>query len=345
MFIALYLAAEIILLYYAFLTGSPAMIILGLILLLMFFVMLIMGAISARKASVSLKISDGKLIMGIKKEGILPLNALRFTLSFRYDQSAEGQEVEGKLCFPKGESQAEYPLMIPYAGSGKITVKRLRVSDPLGLFHFPVKNQAAVPVNVFPVREGELLFIPGDREINVFSDYSVSIDAAGNDPSETFQVHEYAPGDSINRIHYKLSAKREQTFVRDFVTESAEFYLLVLDFRKRSQASFHQIVTNTWGLGLSLLAEECPFLLLWADEDAEIYEEQVRNKKDLQDTILYIYQTMHRDHLMEEFSPVDAVFIETEFQEEHQNSVFVRDFIITDESFEELVKRWQNEAE
>ena len=93
MFIVLYLAAEIILLYYAFLTDSAAMIVLGLILLLLFFVMLVMGIISARKAAVSLKIADGKLIMGIKKEGILPLNALRFTLSFMYDYASPEERV------------------------------------------------------------------------------------------------------------------------------------------------------------------------------------------------------------------------------------------------------------
>ena len=48
---------------------------------------------------------------------------------------------------------------------------------------------------------------------------------------------------------------------------------------------------------------------------------------------------------MDVFAPVDALFVENEFQEEHPNSVFVRDFIITDEPFEELLKRWQNEAE
>ncbi|MBQ1376634.1 MAG: DUF58 domain-containing protein [Lachnospiraceae bacterium] len=343
MFIPVYIILDLVLLYYAFLVGSEAMIILGIVMTVLFLVCFFAGLIGAKKTSVSLSMEEGSLVMSIIKGGILPLTSLRFILQFTYDQSGEGQEVSGRLCFPRGESRAVYPLEIPYAGSARMQARKIRVSDPLGLFRFRIRNSNTAEVRVLPVKEGDFRFVPGDRQVNVYSDYAISMDAVGNDPSETLQVHEYVPGDEINRIHYKLSAKTDKTWVRDFVLESAEYYLFVLDFKERSQAAFHRIITNFYSMAYALVIEESPVLLLWADETGEIYEEPIRSIADLRDTVLYVYETMKTDDYTEDFSLADAAFVLGEFKAMHPNSFFIRQFEITDEPFEKLVRRWQNE--
>ena len=40
-------------------------------------------------------------------------------------------------------------------------------------------------------------------------------DVRGSDPTETFQIREYVPGDSLRQIHWKLSAKAGRYMVRD----------------------------------------------------------------------------------------------------------------------------------
>ena len=133
---AVYLFLNLGLFYFAFLINSGAMIVCGLVMAALFLFFFISGLVSARKTHILLSMKDGQLDMTIQKTGILPLTSLKFVFSFLYDQSPEGQEVKGRICFPKGESHAVYPLSIPYSGSGRITADRLKVSDLSGLFSF-----------------------------------------------------------------------------------------------------------------------------------------------------------------------------------------------------------------
>lgn len=337
---AVYVLLNLVLLYYAFLVNSAAMIIFSMVMGALFVLFFFTGLVSSKKTSVSLFTEKGKLHMTIKKNGILPLTSLKFTLSFVYDQSGEGQEVKGKLCFPRGESEAVYPLTIPYAGSGMIKVDRMKVSDPIGLFRFRVKNSADVPINIFPVFEGEMRYVSGDRRLSSDSDYAQTEDVPGNDPSETLQVHEYIPGDKLNRIHYKLSAKKSTMLVRDFGAESTEYYLFILNFNKNSQESFHRIVTNLYSIGTSLVMEGAAFTVLWADHKERLYEEQASSLKDLTDIILYIYRSMKAPLK----SRLSADFILSEYQATHPYVRNDHGFVVTDEAFDELIGRWQHEA-
>ena len=80
------------------------------------------------------------------------------------------------------------------------------------------------------------------------------------------------------------------------------------------------------------------------DETGEIYEEPIRSFRDLQDTVLYVFDTMKARDFTGEFSRCDASFVLGEFKAMHPNSFFIRQFEITDEPFDKLVRRWQRES-
>jgi len=73
-----------------------------------------------------------------------------------------------------------------------------------------------------------------DLEVNIANtvDYEseyMSKTQKGDDPSEIFDIHEYAPGDKLNRIHWKISAKSEETYVKDFSLPIANNTFLLFD--------------------------------------------------------------------------------------------------------------------
>ena len=51
----------------------------------------------------------------------------------------------------------------------------------------------------------------------------------GADPSETFRIRDYVPGDSIRQIHWKLSEKTGKTLIRDFGLPLVNQTLLLLE--------------------------------------------------------------------------------------------------------------------
>ena len=341
---AVYLFLNLGLFYFAFLINSGAMIVCGLVMAALFLFFFISGLVSARKTHILLSMKDGQLDMTIQKTGILPLTSLKFVFSFLYDQSPEGQGGKGRICFPKGESHAVYPLSIPYSGSGRITADRLKVSDLSGLFSFRVRDVSGVFVNVFPKSSGQTFPVSGERILSMDPDFFQSVDRIGNDSSETLQVHEYLPGDRLNRIHHKLSAKKGTVLVRDFAAESAECFVFVLDFKERSQESFHKIVNNLFLFGRALLYDREPFLVLWADENAVIYKEKALRPEDMDELLLYIYETMKSMKDTAYFTPIGPEFILNEAGMNGEGTVSEQAFVITDEEPEILLKRWQHES-
>lgn len=55
---------------------------------------------------------------------------------------------------------------------------------------------------------------------------------AGNDTSEIFDIHEYKNGDFYNRIHWKLSAKSDSLFVKDYSFPLGNESLILIDIYK-----------------------------------------------------------------------------------------------------------------
>ncbi len=52
---------------------------------------------------------------------------------------------------------------------------------------------------------------------------------AGFDPSETFAIREYRPGDRIRQVHWKLSEKFDELMVRDYGLPIQNTILLLLE--------------------------------------------------------------------------------------------------------------------
>ena len=59
----------------------------------------------------------------------------------------------------------------------------------------------------------------------------------GSDPSETFGLREYMPGDSLHSVHWKLSAKSGQWMVRQCSAPLSHSIVLLIEFFKPSDPS------------------------------------------------------------------------------------------------------------
>ncbi len=109
-----------------------------------------------------------------------------------------------------------------HAGAGRVFAEDIRLVDFTGLFSFKLhpKNLSARP--------SDLNVIPDIQEISPQSEFLKQLvlssesadDDETNNPATTesgfpgYEHRDYHPGDSLKRINWKLSAKREKLFVR-----------------------------------------------------------------------------------------------------------------------------------
>lgn len=96
-----------------------------------------------------------------------------------------------------------------HCGGYEITVEKGRVMDYLGLFAFPVRKKQGARLLVRPTP------IPAEDLPRILTQPPVCWKAGRNRLGENYELRPYRPGDSLNSVHWKLSAKTGKLTVRE----------------------------------------------------------------------------------------------------------------------------------
>ncbi len=115
----------------------------------------------------------------------------------------------------RNEQSVSFQLSSKYCGIVTVRCKGISIYDPLRLFRFNVGKNIHTEIAVMPEGHeisGQVCFTDRvNEESSVFSEHK-----PGDDPSEVFDLRGYNPGDKLNRIHWKLSSKKDEFIVKDY---------------------------------------------------------------------------------------------------------------------------------
>lgn len=108
-----------------------------------------------------------------------------------------------------------FQLSSKYCGILKIKSAYINIYDPLKIFCFKTGKNITTEIAVMPeIHEinGSISYTDCEtEESSMFSE-----NTAGDDPSEIFDLRDYVNGDKLNRIHWKLSSKKDDLIVKDY---------------------------------------------------------------------------------------------------------------------------------
>lgn len=129
-----------------------------------------------------------------------------------------------------GRQKRSLPVPFAPARCGKlaISIAELRLYDLLGLYgrKLPCEERcfSLVLPELYPV------------QVQLGRNYAVELDSneysmrrPGDDPSETFALREYVPGDQVRNIHWKLTEKTGEVIVRQLGLPVNRSLLLLMD--------------------------------------------------------------------------------------------------------------------
>ncbi|MBR0483811.1 MAG: DUF58 domain-containing protein [Oscillospiraceae bacterium] len=209
-------------------------------------------------------------------EGRLPVPFLRFRLGTALNFVPDDPRIV------QSAMTAEQPLEIPsgltaqYAGCGEISVQELAVSDYLGWFRFPVKSLPN------PVRVGVIPEIPSLSNATVMlhtvSNIVLTMDDEEEETSSAFSaqsmpgyVHrDYIPGDSLKRINWKMSAKRQKLMVRTDEATATVRPAVILDLQPETTETALKrreiILEGALGFLILLVRQGIPCTIRFASE-------------------------------------------------------------------------------
>lgn len=149
----------------------------------------------------------------------------------------------------------EQGLPTAHCGAVTVTVKHPRVCDYLGLFAFPTRTQGGKTVLIRP----DPIPVPQPPEWKDFQPRAWKPKPGGGF-AENHELRDYRPGDSLNQVHWKLTAKTGVMTIREPMEPLREILLLTMDFRGDPEELDEKLGQLQW-LGAFLLERDAPFQL------------------------------------------------------------------------------------
>lgn len=181
------------------------------------------------------------LIFEIRRKNRIPIGAIEAKITF--DNILYGQAREKLVILQPVEKQKmrfTYPVQMIHCGSVQVQVQTIVFYDLLGLFCRKVKLDKYEEIMVYPEQIKLNLELDRKPETKNFGEL-YDQRKRGNDVSDVADLRDYAEGDPLGSIHWKLSGKMDSLIVREFGNPSDYSTLILYDMVKNPKG---QLVEN-----------------------------------------------------------------------------------------------------
>ena len=183
----------------------------------------------------------------------------------------------------KINSKVIYDICSYQCGKVKIVIDRIRMKDIFGLCSLNKKINLAKEITFLPkiyetmveVSEGVRHFA-GETEED-------EPEAAGNDHSQVYQIRPYRPGDRLQTIHWKLTARSGELYVREAGEPICLAAGIFMDFRAASameRSNAEALIESALSISNALLEQNCRHFIVWYDVNAKKLSKQRISKME-----------------------------------------------------------------
>jgi len=244
-----------------------------------------------RKLSFEAEVSEAgnqapHIIFTVINKSLIPVTAFAWEVELCHYLSGKCK-TQGLSCILAPKSRNTMNLAVKNGKTGKLIIrtKNIKANDFLGLFSLSVAAPAASEVLIYPQLFG--VHVQTDRKIEVYGDsLNYSQNRAGNDVNEVFALHEYAEGDDLRKVHWKLSSKTDELMVREFGLPLNHPIAILLELKKSGRSDddtrLSACVDTFVSLSVSLLQAGVGHYLSWLDREGFLHFQEVAELDELQ---------------------------------------------------------------
>lgn len=247
-------------------------------------------AIERSKIAITMKIpvpvaeKDAAVRMQINIKRSVPLPAGQIDLRMRCISGFTNRQKLHHLTIDHDgrlDSSMIYDICAHQCGKIKIVIDRIQMKDVFGLCSLNKKLNLAKEITFLPriyetmveVSEGARHFA-GETEED-------EPEAAGNDHSQVYQIRPYRPGDRLQAIHWKLTARSGELYVREAGDPICLAVGIFMDFYASSSMEKNNteaLIEAALSISNALLEQNCRHFIVWYDVNAKALTKQRINK-------------------------------------------------------------------
>lgn len=161
------------------------------------------------------KNEQGEISLEIVNPAIIPVVLLGCRVCTENQLNGQRQKVRINTWLPgKRKQVVTLGVGSPYSGRLRVSIPWVMLYDCFGLIGVRCKTSVVYHVTVQP-DTFDMSIVLNQTAISLSESDIYSQERPGYDMTETFQIREYIPGDSIRQVHWKLSNKLDRMIVRD----------------------------------------------------------------------------------------------------------------------------------
>lgn len=189
----------------------------------------------------------------IENKTIVPVSAIKLQVAYQYDHYHVPSVFEHTVSVNSMEQkELRGKVRLEHTGLLTIDLSHSYLYDPLRLFCIPLKQKAEQKIVVMPVLEEPDYYSIYTTYDNLLESSEYSAKRPGEDASEIFDVREYQQGDSLNRIHWKLSAKEDILVVKEFSMPLSRSNCILLELNETDTQEERCRLDGVYELGYAI---------------------------------------------------------------------------------------------
>lgn len=234
----------------------------------------------------------------------------------RYENPFSGDKGKLKIRFSVDTGKKRdrrIPVVMNNCGNVAITVEKVRIYDYLNIFawtigkHFETHNVLVLP----PMKE---MYLGRDRWYNETSEDSdrFSIYKKGDDPSEIFDIREYADGDKIQRIHWKLSSKTGELMVKEGSLPLAKEIHIFIDLcavgdTEERNHNVNLLVQGIYSIAMFMIEHGIPQAYIWYDKKNGVIQEY---SVEQEEQLYWMFQELFKSSITTDANELTEAYVD-----------------------------------
>ena len=228
-----------------------------------------------------------QLQLETRKKGALPIARCRYDLQAQYDGDKKPKKIKFVSGCAGSADLLELPFTPQYSGMLTIRLRKARLYDPLGIFSGGEKQNSSIKVAVLPQMSARQFVFSRSEDQNADQPGEQPDRDAGMD-GDLRQIREWLPGDRPSRIHWNMTARLQETMVREWYEESVRVRTLQLkkdakEYTAEDADRFYEALADDIQ---SVLAVGAEVKVSWNNAEGAHEDIMVRETKDLEELLL-----------------------------------------------------------
>lgn len=226
-----------------------------------------------------------------------PMPGVRLDYTVKNGFYPNNEKQEMTLPVRRGKHSFRWKISSVYAGMVLLEGEKMRMQDYLGLFVFEREWKADARITVLPNADDIIMDIVENTLVEG-EENDTDASLMSEDVTQVKEFREYALGDRMQRVNWKISAKYDDLYVKEFEKLYDRTLSLLVELRRDSEeiGFLDELITAFWSAAVRLIDMEIPFRVQWYDKKAGRFcGENVNDEDTLIDSVNQIFMMQSYD--------------------------------------------------